>query len=301
MKIFDGLENNQAIKMGDKYVVQLSGQFQVNGENISVYNQQVVVDSLADILGRTPEHKLVSYYTSGEEQEEDLSKEAHMDLCKKLVKFWDDEIEENVFPSVDDEIEHVKLKAYEDKFRPVYVTKPQELFPVDIQVVGESVDTGSEFIETPFQYGQAKFSYDGVFMVHLGSVAKDAVHKWCSEHPEVKVDIPNHGNVEFVKVTGQYVFTNPIKPWVKKADTKLVFTTLGKAQQAEGEVRSTIEKHLNFAAFPKKMDDLSCKDMVESLYKIKSRVNDIDPKQKSVSAKRATLQKIQEQIDLLMN
>ena len=301
MKVFDGLGQNQAVKVGDRYIVCLYGSYKVNGEKVQAYNQQVLVDDLKNIVGRVPPKQVVVGYAS--EDGEEISVEEFNRFSSELYQYWDEDLDQYSFPDVDTEIEHVKKRARYTKFKSITEDVDEEIHPVEITVVGSAEDTGSRFIETPFQYGKVSHGPSGgIYKVYSGRIARDEVMRLSKANPDVQVDVPSHGNIEFVKVGGGYVFTKSTREhtWIKDGSSARVFSSLEEARQHEEEIRSYVSSLMKMHMFPKKADGKTIQDLVSSLRLLEDKVMTLDVKQKSVGQYRILLKMLQDKIDELV-
>lgn len=295
MKIYDGLKQHQAIKMDDRYVVQLGytygNSYEINGE-LANGNQQVVVDDPSKIKRYIGEQKKAvgAIVADGSEVSiEDLAA-----YQNKYLRYKDDDTGEFLFgDDVEAELEYVKDKAKYRVKEYLYETVPSHTEDIEIDVVGSVEDTGSEFIETPFVYGEVSHSYSsGIYKVHLSRIAVDEFKKWQRHYEDVAFDLPIHSHLKYAKVDTEYVFTGATYRWIVENNHAIVLNDLDQAHQKESEVRKFIRDSVRVYAEPRKAGDVEIKDFIRVLAEIKSSVVQLHVKQKSVHAHRALNSKI---------
>lgn len=296
MKIYTGLEAHQAIKLENgSYVVQLGhtygNSYKINGE-IARGNQQVVVDDLSNIERYIAEQKksVGAIIADGSE----VSTEELYAYRNKYSQYEDEDTGEFFFgEDTEAELEYVKDKAKYRVREYIYETIPARTEPVDITVVGAVEDTDSDFIETPFVYGQVSFGGSGVYKVRLSGIAVDEFNKVSKKYPDVSFDLPTHSHLKYAKVDTQYVFTGITHRWIVENNHQIVLNDLEQAKQKEKEVRKFVRDTLVTYAAPRKAGDIEIKDFVKTLSEIKSSVVQLHVKQKSSYAHRALVNKIE--------
>lgn len=291
MTIFAGLQNEQAVKISDNYVVQLTGRYNIDyvvGEKSLV--GQVLLPSLDGIRRVKKQPRKLSHYVHTDETQVTLEQ------VTAFRQKWADYLDEDgdwCSGDVDKQVEYVREKATYINLLPVYEDQPDIIEDVTIGVVGEAIDTGSAFIETPYTVGELKHKGfgDGVFKVRLGAIAQNAVRETCKSL-DVDYNIPTHGNIEYVKVNGNYLFTNNKEHWVKSGSAAVVVTTLEDAQQREKSIRDFINKRIQIEIDKTQLNEVNRKLVYDKLRSMRNKVIDIDAKSKSVSDKRAALKLI---------
>lgn len=288
MKMIDGLQEFTAIKIGDNFIVQLQTgynrkDFIVNG--VSTKAEQMVVNSLDSIYYQKPSTRVIIHYSDGNT---DRSKEDIETIRRELHKCQDED-GEVCFPDLETEFE-VRKRVLEVKdFHPVYeeITYPPE--KVEIEVVGEMCDTGSEFIHTSYTLGLANFKHStGAFKV-MGetSIAADEFKKICIAK-ELKYEIPTHSGLKYAKINGEYVFTNTNSSFVDSSNNR-VFATLEEAQAHEKLIRDNVKSVILTVTTKDTLDNLSVARVYKELKSIERRVRELDLKQKSRTSKSGLL------------
>ena len=285
MKIFSDLKTNQAVKMNSGvYVVELrSGIYEVNGVRTGVqYGSQLVVDSLESIKQVTTVQGEVLYYTLGEEQVSVAEYQALSKLVASISEeFYNDDADEYFFPNLDTEFEFKKKQELLNRHVRVRAADTEQLEPVDITVVGEAVDTGSKFIDTPFSYGQVSFNGRGVFCVNLSAIAADEYQKQQSNYTQLKFTNSTHSNIRFAQADTNYLFKDDTLG--AKENQVRVLTTLVAAKALEDEVRAAISNVMRQKLAPVALtkDIVTATGVLNSLETIKSQLTKLDVKQKS--------------------
>jgi hypothetical protein len=284
MKIFSDLKTNQAVKLDSGvYVVELySGAFEVNGVRTSIgYNQQLVVESLDSIQRVTAVPGEVLHYTLGEEQVSVAEYQALGKLVAGIAEeFYNDDVGEYIFPDLDTEFEFKKKKELLTRHVCVRAADTEQLDKVDITVVGEAVDTGSEFIVTPFSYGQVSFNGRGVFQVNLSAIAADEYQKQQANYTQFKFTNSTHSNIRFAQADTNYLFKDDTLG--AKENQVRVLTTLAGAKALEAEVRATISNTMRhkLAPFALTKDIVTAVGVLTSLETIRNQLAKLDVKQK---------------------
>ena len=283
MKIYDGLEQHQAIKCNDKYVVQLGydnydWKYEVNGIR-SRGCRQIVVDDLSEIKRYVQEQKktIGAIISDGSE----VPIETIQQFSAKYSQYEDEDGRMWFGDNTEAELEYVKDKAYYRVQEYVYETTPAYTEDLEITVVGSVEDTGSDFIETPYVYGKANFGKSGIYRVNLSSIAVDEFQKVRNEYSDVTFDLPTHSHLKYAKVDTHYVFTNRNEQWINNNNSFVVLNDLEEAHKKEREIRKFVRGMLETYAAPKKAGDVQIKDFVESLRGIKATVDGLNVKQKS--------------------
>lgn len=298
MQIYSGLEQHQAIKCNDKYVVQLGynnyeWKYEVNGVQ-SRGGRQIVVDDLSEIKRYVQEQKktIGAIISDGSE----VPVETIQQFNAKYSQYEDEDGRMWFDEDTEAELQYVKDKAYYRVQEYVYETTPAYTEDLEITVVGSVEDTGSDFIETPYVYGKANFGSSGVYRVNLSRIAMDELCKVRAEYPNVVFDLPKHNHLKYVKVDTQYVFTNRSERWINDTGTLVFLNDLEQAHEKEREIRKFVRGMLETYAAPRKAGDIEIKDFVESLRSIKTSVEQLDVKQKSRSGYMALLKTINDKI-----
>lgn len=285
MKIFSDLKTNQAVKLDSGvYVVELySGRYEINGVRTSVgYNQQLVVESLDSIKRVTAVKGKVLHYTLGEEQVSVTEYHALSKLVSSMAEeFYNEDADEYIFPNLDTEFEFKKKKELLNRHVAVRAADTEQLDTVDITVVGEAIDTGSKFIDTPFSYGQVSFNGRGVFRIDLSAIAADEFQKQQANYTQFKFTNSTHSNIRFAQADSNYLFKDDTLG--AKENQVRVLTTLADAKALEAEVRAAISNTMRQKLAPVALtkDIVTTAGVLNSLETIKSQLAKLDVKQKS--------------------
>lgn len=123
-----------------------------------------------------------------------------LSVLKSKGKLYDDEGDELYFDKLEDEFAY---KKFVRDWKPVceeVISKEK----VDVEIRHAMLDTGNEFIKPLFCVDSTKPELVQVmFAAYQMKVVKD----WCNKHVPDAYEIPNHGHLEYAKISGQYVFT----------------------------------------------------------------------------------------------
>ncbi len=185
-------------------------------------------------------------------------------------------------------------------YRPVCAPDITTLESVEITVVGTAVDTGSPFIETPFQYGTVSFSGRGVFRVNLSAIALDEFNRAKPVYTNSKFDNATHSNIRYAQVNGNYLFNDDVLG--AKENQVRIFGSLKEAQAMEKEVREGISNILRHTLAPVAMTQnvLTVNNVMNELEAIRSNVKRIDPKTKSYNDHARAMKQLSELVAKLM-
>ena len=301
MNIVQGLSDFEALSIGDKFIVALpSGgygrKFRVNGIDIQS-NGQVVVDSLEDILEVFKPNKVLESWL-WEDKGISLTIKEHNDLSSKYMEFYDNDLEEYAFGSVEEEIEYIKHRDYMKNFKPVYGETLEAPKAVFITLIGSFEDTGSCYIQTPFQHGLARFQGgSGVYKVLTSGVAADAVAKYIHNNPEIKITNSNHSNIKFLQVDGKYIFTDTQEQHFEKSGVCKVVQTLDEAQNIERDIRDKVKRTLDLHCKPVAVNEVQMLDFVKVLQGFRKSLQSLEIKQKSYAAHRSLYFSVSKEIE----
>lgn len=291
MKVYEGLKSNNAVKVGDSYIVQLAWNTTLFIDGIELRNgsDQIVLNSLDDIYQVKQPSKTVSHYENADGETLPVTE------MRKFRTKWENYLDEDdsFIGTPEEELQYVKDKIYYQSFQPVFKESEKEYVPIEITVVGEAVDTGSEFIQTPYSIGKLNHPGGGVFKVLLGRIVRDELTK-ITKH--LKVDVPTHSNIKYVKVNGEYLFTNMRNPAIENADTFKVVKTLEEAKDLEASWRKKIDNVVKLAVDDEEISELHRKEVYRSLGGIKNLMQQIDAKAKSADTHRHALKNISDLI-----
>jgi len=297
--MFKDLPDNKAIKMGEVYVVKLAASFyhgfEVNGVRVNGGLQ--TLPNLDNIFSVNPSVKKLIHYKLGEDAIPVVDYNV-----KNPSRYYDSDYEEYVFDSLEHEYEVKKEWERIKSAVPVYDETPEQLVPVEIEVVGSMVDTGSMFISTPYQYGKAFFdSRSGLYSLNKYQIACDEVKRVKEEYPNIDIDQPTYSGLEYLKVDGTYIFTRSPQPFIKGSCSSTVFTALGDAQVVEKEVRNFIRSRMMVEIKPVVADSVLLKDVYNFLDNVKTTLSEIEVKQKSYNRKQGLLNRLREKMTELGN
>ena len=285
MKIFSDLKTNQAVKLDSGvYVVELySGTYEINGVRTWVgYQQQFAVESLDSIKRVTAVKGKVLHYTLGEEQVSVTEYQAISNLVSSMsAEFYNEDADEYIFPNLDTEFEFKKKQELLNRHVAVRAADTEQLDTVDITVVGEAVDTGSKFIDTPFSYGQVSFNGRGVFRVDMSAIAANEYQKQQANYTQFKFTNITHSNIRFAQADSNYLFKDDTLG--AKENQVRVLTTLADAKALEAEVRAAISNTMRQKLAPVTLTKniVTATGVLNSLETIKSQLAKLDVKQKS--------------------
>ena len=301
-KIINGLKAHQAIKVGNNYLVELGNQSYVvnDREVVGNYNGvQILVteDDIKSILRvERPIRELIHYVDeSGNKVDKDV-----VQSKRAILGNYVDEDGDYCFPDLDTEYKVRKEVEPYNNLKPVYSEPEAKLVPVSIDIVGEHEETGSKFITTPYIIGEAKFSGGGLYSVDETGVLWDEFNKIIKNNPNWKVDIPNHSQLEYIKINGKYVFTNN-SGRMYKTKTRKCFVSKDDAIGHEANLRSDIKRKIAGVMVDVELNLAEINNVVAKIKSIKTSLLGVETKQKTYSSYQSTLRNINELLTNLEN
>lgn len=296
--MFKDLEQQQAVLIGNSYIVQLGSpydrsEYRVNG--VLMNSGKVCLESLDDIYKVIPATKQLNHY--------DLNGEmfALGEFNRKNPStFYDDDYGEMVFGSLEQEYEFKKEWERVKDATPIYDETEEQLEKVGIDVVGSAVDTGSEFIQTPYQFGKAFFdkTNSGIFSVNIHSVACNEVTRLKGQYPDIKFEIPTHSGLTYLQVDGKYIYGGKsLESYVTGNNSTRVVQTLKQAQDLEDGIRQKVrQKSMVQIKGSNELGLNTIKSYHDFLNATLSKVVSLEIKKKAYTSKRLLSESIQSKI-----
>lgn len=303
------LKDNEAVQIGEDVFVGKYPQYTtlLINDGVAVegsFQRGLITFSSEDSFKRVIKGKrVIDYYVH--ENASMSSEQYHKIMFDNKHKYWDDDVEEWVYPDLETEYECKKKVLELEMFRPVYKEEPDTYEDYQFKVIGHSVDTGSKFILQPYSVGKAVWEHGrAAFQILASEIAKDEVNKAVSDHHKCKFDIPNHGNIEFVKLDGEYVFTKANKDYISRGNSTRYTDTLEDAKKVEQSIRADVRKHINVVIakkYPKGVDEVTVQQLMQVLSAARNSHSNVEPKQKSSGSYRNTSSKLSEMYTMLEN
>lgn len=252
MRIYN-LEHGQAVKCGDTYLIALkNGTYRFGGINVQEltggrYNEPSEysfnnLPTIEKVVRNSP----IVYYKNADQT---LTHEQYSTQRNTINGDYYNEDGYYDFPDLDTEY-HVKkeLQTFIETWERVEEPQPDTYEEIKLEVVGEVIDTGSKFIQTPLQFGFTKFNNGGFFKVYLSDIAKDEWGKMVIKYGETyKMENSEHSNIRYARFDGKYIYDDTIRG-IRESHYHVV-NTLDEAKKAEATmrrlVREPIIRHLN--------------------------------------------------------
>jgi hypothetical protein len=304
MNIFKGLNAHQAVKLDNgKFVVALPrGNYVIDAAPgiVNGLNDQVVVADITRVfrVENTP-GEILHYTLNDQIVSVEVRNALYAELQALHDKYFSEYTEVLVFTDLDTEFDFRKKQELVNRHILVRGEPQTLLIPVEITVIGIAEDTGSEFIETPFTFGEVSFQGRGVYRVNLSDIAKDEFNKAVIKYTEATFNNATHSNIRFAQVNGDYLFKEDTLG--AKENQARVFGSLKEAQAMEQNVRTVIGNILRHKLEPVKVTQniLTVNQVLADLAVIKREVVNIDSKSKTVGERRHALAKLNALIDKL--
>ena len=267
MKIFNGLKERQAVFFNGKYVVQLPRGTFFDSSGSVLPDGQVVVEDL-DIHRQIKESpKVIKYILEDGTEKKPEDRQAVV----AEISQYEDEWGNIDYPSIEVEFDiRKRLQEFEDA-KKVYSDPVVYYEPVEIQVVGSAEDTGSEFIETPFQHGEVTWTPStGIYKLHTTRVSLDQWRQEAIENHAYEFDNTrafggeNNQKLEFAQINGNFVFTHiKNKAFIRREGTVEIFPTLKEAQEREKEIRQIVSREVAKHTNMSKPDDKTLGEIIQ--------------------------------------
>lgn len=300
--LISGLAQYEAVVVGESMILQLAENtylshrdYLIDGEHRILNSHQLTLNKDSSIKKVIKGHKKVIGLN--------LINGSYVDYPTYVAhrdRYEDEEYA--AYPSLESEFEHRKLMQTYEGSEWVYEETPDNYEDINIKIVGEVADTGSEYIENALSYGQGKFNNSGFYRLDLLGVITSTVNKFAKQY-ELTTYNSGTSSVEFIQMGGSYVFNSSFKyNNCFKSNRYRVVTTLLEAKVLENEVANDTWKYLSlkFGANLKVTSD-SAKIIHEKLCNVQARVNGLDVKQKSESTLRLVKKEITELQEALYN
>ena len=298
-EIVKGLPQNCAVKYGDCFVVQLqiNQSYEIDGVNfIPTYasGAQVVVTSLDNIFSKGSPQRFVEHYEGPDGTK--YTVEEFQDAQKEMSQYVDED-DEYCFPDLETEFEVRKRLEPILQTRAVYGEVPAQKAKLEIEVVGGLEDTGSSFIETPYVIGQTSFSGGGLYKVHTGQVARDALQQFAKDFG-MEFTNSNHSHLEYAKLDGKYAVTSlKSRPYIRQGNAAVCTDSLEAAHKVEQQIRKYLTDHLKMQFTEKLVKDLRVSSLYSKLDRISQEVSVLDVKQRNTSSHRAVMTLLRELLE----
>ena len=308
MKIFPALQSFKAVTMdtGVSVVDLPYGVYEIDGAVVPVgYNTQTLVQDVTNIKRVEDVVGEILHYQALEGsvvKDPILSVEEFNKLVEDTYRIcedndWDEDSDEPIFKDIDTEIEYLKLTKIQNSYRPVRAETTQRMVPVEIEVIGVAVDTGSKFIQTPFTYGQVSWGSNGVFRVDASGIARDEFNRAKEKYPEAKFENSTHSNIRYAQVNGKYMFSDT-EEGIRDNQFR-VFTDLAEAQAYEQSIRENISNKIRHHVDPVVITQktITSLGLMNDLKTIQNIARDVDVRVKSEREYSRAMSKLRELIE----
>ena len=290
MKMFSDLKNFEAVKVDDKLCVQLAGGvYLVDGTPFLVtsFSEQHILNINVQVEKKVVIQPQITHYKNSDGLIISIEDYYTM-IDNKFGKYYceDDDGDNYVFPDLDTEYNYKKFLA---EHTAMWSEETYEYKPVDIAIKGEWVDTGSDFIETPYSQGGVTFG-GGVYKVLTSNVAWDEFRKQCN-----KYNLTYDGDdLRFVKVDNGYIFASRFDhvPYIKSNIAFTLTKSLDDAHKYEEDVRTTVRKRMFVLFGEQSVSGILRKQIHNDLAYALDRIRSLEVKVKASADKSNIIHKI---------
>ena len=288
MKMFNDLRNFEAVKVDDKLCVQLAnGDYLVDGVPFTVtsLSEQHILNINVQVEKKVVIRPQITHYKNSDGLTISM-KDYHATINNNFGKYYCEEDDDYAFPDLDTEYNYKKFLAAHTAMwsKENYVHRP-----VDIIIKGEWIDTGSDFIETPYSQGHTTFN-GGVYKVLTSNIAWDEFRKQCN-----KYNLTYDGDdLRFVKVNKDYIFASRFDhiPYIKSNTAFTVTKSLDDAYKCEEDVRVTIRKRMFVLFGEQSIDGILRKQIHNDLSYALDKIRSLEVKVKANTDKSNIIHKI---------
>lgn len=295
--MINGLQDRQAVKVGEKFLVCLSqyhigGELVINGEVVPKPTQQFLVDSIDNIYSRSKTTPVIDYFID----ESDLETVSHEQIAEIRKKYYNKTLSEYVYPSLDEEFEHRKELLWIKGLKPIYKDLPEyQDTKFEFKVIGEIAPTGSDFIESALNCGSTTFpGTGGLFKLHATSIAVDEISKFAGE--PYRAENSSTG-IRWAKASGSFLFSDKEFWWMES--NSRFFTNLEDAKAEEARIRKTVADRIRI----KSNVDIPSKAAYNKIHNwlktLSTQAMVISPMKDSRSAKQTLVSQIQQYIRII--
>jgi hypothetical protein len=282
------LPHGKAVLLGNVYIVSLpyGKKVKVNGVEVNT-SCQVCVESLDLIQEVVPASSVLTHYELNGVRR---SIKEYNDSIHINKEYWDHLCEDFVYPSLEVEFE-VRSKIKEaSKFEPVFDYTPETTRQYSVDVIGVTMDTGSDFIESSIQYGMATYNVgSSVYCINdIKGIICDELEKLIKEYDsKATYNYPDVG-CRYLKVNEKYIFGKDDTP-----DTSTrFFTDIESARLHEGNLRRRVRTRALPFVSKVSIGLTERGDLVRSLISLKDAMNSCDFKKASTYSKKIMSLKI---------
>lgn len=287
MKMFDGIRENQAVKLNNgKYLFCLyTGTYTIDNNRVSIsrHNEQHLCEDITSITREVVVTGEISHYRFNDT---DVSVDEVAKLSAAITiaqdKYYDEGSDDYYYPDIDTEFAIKKQQETLSRHVPVRLPNTIKHEPVVVTVIGSMEDTGSKFITTPFSIGKTTFSNGGVYRIAASEIAMDEFLKVKADFPSARFDLPTHSNLRFAQVNNTYLF-NESDLGAEKDQVRVV-STLVEATNMEAAIRANVRDTITRKLLPVTItpDIITSYNVITELEAISRLVAKIDTKSRTV-------------------
>lgn len=296
-QLFSDLNEFEAIDLHDSYLAKLPhGEYTIAGVRRSFRGGQIYVTALDNITRHEkPPRQVIAY---ADEEGNQVTVEDYQKFFAEFnEKYRDEDTYEYHYSTLEEEFEARKELSYWSDLERVYNEPKETTEDVKLTIVGSALDTGSKFIESPIFFGKVAWDKDrkSLFRVKTAAVAMDEAKKIIEENKDnkgFKVDLPGHSHLQYLKINGEYMFTQVPYNYIKQAGTTSLAPTLEDAKSTEATVRASIRDRINMLLNPAQPTEADLLDIIKDLQSIRTSMSSVDSKVKTYRQHTATITKL---------
>jgi hypothetical protein len=301
------METNQKIKVGydaqtGLYVLQPGylNNLSINGKSIT--NPLTGAYKAHELYVTSEKPEVVSYQKTGRELSEYENTETgqiisipeykNIEVEINKGRTWDEDREEYIYDSIEDEIKSVRFFR---SHKPVY-KEINTIYYIDVEIIEYPVSAYKNII--PLYSLDAKNIFETKCKFIPNNI--EMFYEVCEQYgiEKGRIDIPTHSGLRFVKIDDVYL--TGAEDFEKFAANTLIATyeeCIARMNNIRKKLEDMVVMHL--AKHPKKvLDKATVGELLKELLIVKSRVSNLDVKQKDYSSQRSVVSKINEMIEI---
>jgi hypothetical protein len=250
-----------------------TGEYEINGQIINVsygdYPNGLTSETVPEIFKIVRTVRFQNYKNVKTGEIIDIETYNRMLSDIKQLGVYDDDTDQIVFDDLDHEFTYRKfLRDWDqnDLYEKVEKNK------LDINVVHGMISSGSPYIIPVYNINSANPS---LFSFRRAALEIDTVRQWAKEK-NIKVDIPGHGHLEFIKIDGEYVF-NKLFKLPAGFDNNNIIVGFDEAKSLLDSIPKKIIERLDNHVRKIEHSGINVNTFIDALYFLKERIKGLKP------------------------